>query len=312
MGCVNYWWVNHKQTAKQEREGGYLWAPTARKDGKSHRFYDSLKLARPGDIVFSFANSRIGAIGRVIGLYKDAEKPAELQSAGEGWAKSGWRLPVEFTLLENLLHPAVNMRKLKPYLPQKYSPIRHNGHGNQQVYLAEITPLLAKAVLDLIGAEAEAILPDTHELDDAAAMADVLQKKIPETQRLQLIEARVGQGKFRSNVRGIEPRCRVTGIADDRFLIASHIQPWSKSTDEARLDGNNGLLLAAHVDHLFDKGYITFEDDGQVRWHDDLPEAVKRALALPVVQAPAALNETQRGYMVYHRDKIFSRRKRAP
>jgi hypothetical protein len=308
---VNYWWVNHKQTAKQELVGGYLWAPTAKVDGRPSRFYDALKVARPGDMVFSFANSRIGAVGEVTGLYVDADKPAELERAGESWARAGWRLPVKFTMLSQPLHPASNMEKLRPYLPTKYSPIRENGHGNQQVYLAEIGPLLAKAVLDLIESKDTLSFLDTWELDDAAAMADLLRRKVPETQRLQLIEARVGQGKFRSNVRGIEPRCRITGISDDRFLIASHIQPWSKSSDEARLDGNNGLLLAAHVDHLFDKGYITFEDNGHVRWHDELPQAVMAALALPPVRHPMALNDAQKAYMAYHRNQIFSRRKRA-
>ena len=47
-------------------------------------------------------------------------------------------------------------------------------------------------------------------------------------------------------------------------LIASHVQPWRDSNNEERLDGENGLLLTPTVDHLFDKGFISFENTGQL------------------------------------------------
>ncbi len=47
-------------------------------------------------------------------------------------------------------------------------------------------------------------------------------------------------------------------------LNASHIQPWRDSSNEQRLDGENGLLLTPTVDHLFDKGFISFESTGQL------------------------------------------------
>jgi transposase len=47
-------------------------------------------------------------------------------------------------------------------------------------------------------------------------------------------------------------------------LRASHIRPWRDSDNEARLDGENGLLLTPTIDHLFDRGFISFEDDGRL------------------------------------------------
>ena len=92
---------------------------------------------------------------------------------------------------------------------------------------------------------------DNPLLDIDGVRAD---KSIPETVRQQLAQARVGQGLFRSNVLHIEKVCRVTGVSDPNFLIASHIKPWKVSDNAERLDGSNGLMLAPHIDRLFEKG----------------------------------------------------------
>ena len=52
--------------------------------------------------------------------------------------------------------------------------------------------------------------------------------------------------------------------SDPNFLIASHIKPWKVSDNVLRLDGSNGLTLAPRIDRLFDKGYITFSQDGSL------------------------------------------------
>lgn len=84
------------------------------------------------------------------------------------------------------------------------------------------------------------------------------------TTKNQLVTSRRGQGLFRANVRLNEKGCRITGVTDPQYLKASHIKPWKDSTDEERLNGCNGLLLAPHVDHLFDKGLITFAASGDL------------------------------------------------
>ena len=82
------------------------------------------------------------------------------------------------------------------------------------------------------------------------------------TEILQLIKSRRGQGVFRDNVEALGARCRITGVTNLKYLRASHIKPWRKSTDQEKIDGNNGLLLAPHIDMLFDAGFISFENDG--------------------------------------------------
>ncbi|MGO9038669.1 MAG: HNH endonuclease [Steroidobacteraceae bacterium] len=65
-------------------------------------------------------------------------------------------------------------------------------------------------------------------------------------------------------VRSVERACRITKVERMEHLIASHVRPWRDSNNEERLDGENGLLLTPTVDHLFDKGFISFEDSGQL------------------------------------------------
>jgi HNH endonuclease len=99
-----------------------------------------------------------------------------------------------------------------------------------------------------------------HSRDDEDFDVKQIKKTIKEkTTREALIDARRGQGKFRVEV-GVRWNniCAVTGCGIVEVLRASHIKPWRDSTNRERLDPENGLLLAAHVDALFDKDLITF------------------------------------------------------
>ena len=87
-------------------------------------------------------------------------------------------------------------------------------------------------------------------VSDEEEVKQLERSSIPETERNQLVKARIGQGAFRQNVIAVEKACRITGVSDPPFLIASHIKPWKVSSNDERLDGNNGLLLSPHLDNL--------------------------------------------------------------
>lgn len=85
--------------------------------------------------------------------------------------------------------------------------------------------------------------------------------------KVQLINARVGQGKFRTGVlKRAGGLCEVTGVDNRAMLIASHIYPWAAddATNKDRLDPNNGLSLTPNLDKLFDRGFISFNDEGRL------------------------------------------------
>jgi len=128
---------------------------------------------------------------------------------------------------------------------------------------------------------------------------------LPPTEKTVLIDARRGQGVFRSRVGGIEEKCRITGTADSRFLVASHIKPWARSTNIERLDGNNGLMLSPHIDRLFDRGFITFRQDGGVTIALEAMEVCRQWHITP--QPATFLSPEQEQYMQYHRAHVFRR-----
>jgi hypothetical protein len=79
---------------------------------------------------------------------------------------------------------------------------------------------------------------ERHEVELLAAA------EVGETERIALVRARLGQGKFRENVARVEGACRITGVSNAGYLIASHIKPWRHAKNDERLSGDNGLMLA--------------------------------------------------------------------
>ena len=130
------------------------------------------------------------------------------------------------------------------------------------------------------------------------------------TEKSQMIKARRGQGIFRADVLRKEPRCRVTGTDDPAHLRASHIKAWAACDNDAdRLDGNNGLMLAPHVDHLFDKAYISFQDDGTLLvLNDPAVEKLLKAWGIDLaVLVPRPFNADQRAFLAEHRQLLVRR-----
>lgn len=112
------------------------------------------------------------------------------------------------------------------------------------------------SVSDVIGG----LISSSPEVKDVLSIA---QSNIEKTTKIALIDARLGQGKFRDEVLSRwENRCAVTGVTTVEAIRASHIKAWAESSNEERLDSYNGLPLIATLDALFDRGLISFEADG--------------------------------------------------
>ena len=87
---------------------------------------------------------------------------------------------------------------------------------------------------------------------------------LAETEKEELKKARIGQGLFRRNTTvfwGGNEKCAVTGLQIPALLNASHITPWRKCVSkDQRLEGYNGILLCVHLDRLFDRFLIGFQN----------------------------------------------------
>jgi len=130
---------------------------------------------------------------------------------------------------------------------------------------------------------------------------------VNETEREAIVRARRGQGLFKQRVMEIETRCRITGVDNVSHLLASHCKPWRDSTNEERLNGENGLLLTPSIDHLFDRGFIGFEDSGNLIIS---PVAHRPSLQRMGVETTRSVNvgpftEGQRQFLEYHRNAVL-------
>jgi predicted restriction endonuclease len=128
--------------------------------------------------------------------------------------------------------------------------------------------------------------------------------QLTNTEKSSLINTRLGQGQFRKKLIEHWGGCAVTGYCDARFLVASHIKPWSKSENRERLDPFNGLLLLPNLDKVFDLGYITFEESGSIWISAELEEFSVLGISKNL---SARLAEEHQDYLAYHRETVFRR-----
>lgn len=134
----------------------------------------------------------------------------------------------------------------------------------------------------------------------------LIKKGIDTTTKDALVNARFGQGKFRSQVLRLwNNRCSVTGSTTIDAIRASHIKPWRCSTDEERLDPYNGLSLVANLDALFDAGLISFESSGALIVSPSLLEKERNIFQVELRTLSKAPNEATAEYLAYHRKYVF-------
>tara|TARA_R110002072_G_scaffold135053_1_gene276184 strand:- start:261 stop:1238 length:978 start_codon:yes stop_codon:yes gene_type:complete len=323
---MKYWWVNQNQTYRQEVSGGYMWSPKLNSAGNHNRAYSLMRIINPGDIVFSFADTKIKAIGVVQSNCYEFPKPATFGMAGQNWSDAGWRLDVAYTEIQNPIRPKDHIDTLIPILPDKYSPLQPStGNGNQTFYLYDISNELAftlaglmdQLTLDIVKGNfvSEPLFLDVPDKasENISLWEDQVEEEIAsnaaiaDTEKDALIRSRRGQGRFRKELYKIESACRITGVTQSQHLIASHTKPWRDCTNEERLDPENGFMLTPTIDHLFDRGFIGFENNGDLLIS---PVAHQKALAkmgLPVdgILNVGTFSQGQKAYLDWHRESLL-------
>lgn len=97
----------------------------------------------------------------------------------------------------------------------------------------------------------------------ATEMEDELEAAAPggPSEQIVLAKRRLHQSFFRDAVRAnYDNRCCLTGLGVRECLIASHIVPWSRSSQD-RADPTNGVCLSATFDRLFDTGLMSISQE---------------------------------------------------
>ena len=121
------------------------------------------------------------------------------------------------------------------------------------------------------------------------------------------VRRRIGQDLFREALLDYwDGRCAVTGLGVSELLRASHAKPWSVASDAERLDVHNGLLLAVHLDALFDRGLLTFDEQGRGELSPQVGPDVRETLGLSESRLMLRrVHPAHRPYLAYHRVHVF-------
>lgn len=132
--------------------------------------------------------------------------------------------------------------------------------------------------------------------------------------RTRLVKTRVNQNDFRQRIlASYNEKCCITGISFTSLLVASHIIPWSKNTQE-RLNPRNGICLNNIHDKAFDKGLITITSDFKVKLSDAILKKQKETniqkYFLEYENQPIILPDRfipSIEFLEYHQQNIFNR-----
>ncbi|MCU4423200.1 HNH endonuclease [Acinetobacter sp. WU_MDCI_Abxb74] len=286
-----FFWVNHKQSYKDEISGSYVWSPKREVNGAFNQTYENLTYVQPGDIVFSFAFGVIQAVGYATSSCYEASNP---YVNAANWSGIGWKVDINFSYCSQKFRAKDCFEEFRNLLPLKNSPINILGNGNQKCYLAEISIELAKYLIDQVEPNYKRFYPIKEAIS------------IQETSKTVLIMQRIGQSLFRKKLLDFyKQTCPVTGIQLPILLRASHIKPWSLSSSLERLDPANGILLAAHIDALFDNGLISFEDTGEILFASN--EVLDIFTTQNIPQKKISLTVGSEIYLKWHRENLFKK-----
>ncbi|WP_312189565.1 HNH endonuclease [Leclercia sp.] len=221
-------------------------------------------------------------------LFESPDVPS-LKKAVDSNLSGGFDV-TSFSLLQNQMSliDVLAQQVLEQYLPNEFhSELRYELGFKRSEQIAEAVDPFDR--FDLIQQDLDLINKDLS---------------LSDTTRTSLIQARIGQGAFRANCLQIYPTCPVTGISFQPLLIASHIKPWTDCrTAQERLDPYNGIMLAAHIDTLFDSGWISFANQGEVLISNQLDFGTCERLRLP--ERITALSEQSFNYLKWHREHVF-------
>lgn len=150
------------------------------------------------------------------------------------------------------------------------------------------------------------VYPTPQEENEIATIEE--NSKYTAKKKSTLVCSRIGQGKYREKLLDEMPYCPFTKISDERLLIASHMKPWVKSNDSEKINSKNGLMLSPTYDVLFDKGFITFEDNGKLIVSPFISPMNQKRLNIHTgkqIGIEIFFDKERLNYLEYHREHIY-------
>lgn len=295
--------VMQGRTYDQEFERGIIWSPQQDSSGNTPHSWRRMLEVQKGDRVFHYVKGNIVAISLATSACLEAEKPATM-SEHEQWRNDGYLVELNYFELEKPLHIRTNFEDIQPLLPIKYSPLQQNGRGNQG-YLYPCNEELALKLLDIIGEQNIPELNGSQSTTGNDTGIDNLTSLIAITETEAKTKIRIGQSQFRHHLLKLwNHKCAICDIDLPQLLRASHAIPWKDSSHEERIDPYNGILLCCNHDELYDKGFITFDQNGSLHISSEIVESDFQKYGL---ESHIRINiyEKNQKYFQWHQKEIF-------
>ncbi|MER2172104.1 MAG: HNH endonuclease [Psychrobacillus psychrodurans] len=287
--------IMQNTTYELEKEAGIIWCPVYDRAGNVPHSWLRIREIEPDNILFHYSNGDIVAVSRALGGAQLQNKPEFLDTTYEG-LKEGYVVNLYYHELERPISIRKFFNEIVENLPIKYSPFQLNGRANQG-YVYPCNEELTLQLLKSIRLEF-----DNHRLhNEPFSLPAIIQNT--EAEAVQKI--RIGQQKFKNALLELwHHKCAICNIKIEELLRASHSKPWKDCNDNERLDPYNGLLLCCNHDALYDKGFITFNINGEVKISERLKigdysdYAIHLNLKIPV-------DARHLVYLNWHQSNIF-------
>ncbi len=145
---MSIYYVLQNQTYKQERQGGYVWAPQTNQGGKQNAGYKMMTELKQGDFILHHCKRKLMAISVAKNDCYESNQPNELVTAEKDieWDEAGYRVDVEYYDFE----PQLNMKDLEAWLRENHiqgSAFTKFGTGKEQ-YMCALADEHAKYILE--------------------------------------------------------------------------------------------------------------------------------------------------------------------
>lgn len=291
---MSFFWVNIGGSYKEVKEQNFLWAPQygMNKNGKefNNASWKKVKEVKAGDVIFCNKDREIVYVATATADATPAPRPPS--RSFDKWEREGTRVDVDLTVLD---HP-IDISQFSEIFMSSHnessrpSVFAENGSCTQ-TYMCWIPEAAAKMIASFIS--------ENVSIDFNKESAKVKESK--GSTKETIIQARVGHGPYRDKLFKMwGGKCAVTGIAIESMLTASHIVSWSISNDKEKVDPYNGFPLIPNLDRLFDRGMISFDDNGHLL-HKKEFASLLRDLKIPLDSKIDGLFGENKKYLKRHR-----------
>lgn len=298
---MEFYWVNIGGTHKTVIDQHFLWAPksSVSKVGNevTRLYWDNVGKVRQGDIIFCCYDQRISFLAVADGDSYTEARP--ISRAFQEWDAVGNRVDVQIVELDRKVHRDEIATEFIARFNNRSAPSLFSNQATlNQIYMAHLPADAGMYLLEAVNQSARC-----EEVFINAGMTEPA--RISATTREALVMSRIGQGKFRTDViKRWGGRCALTGLQNVNLMVASHINAWALSNNVERLDVENGLLLAPHIDRLFDQGLISFSERGALQVSPLLSGEDRVIFGLNRFTQIEALSKKNLSYLELHRRRF--------